>query len=128
MKNTYRILCLIAAAIALVACIESSQQNEKLLPLQKTPTGIDGEWVDKNGIISHFRDGVFETRAADTNEKLSEGSYHYINDKYIEMEIRSILRGTISRVDCMISDNRIQLFCISRSGLQFLLQRNIKEK
>ncbi|MCZ2203943.1 hypothetical protein [Bartonella sp. A05] len=123
MRNTCRSLCFIVVAIALVAC-EFSQYSEQYLPVQNTSIKIDGEWVDENGIISSFRNGIFETRAADTNERLSEGSYRYTDDHHVEIEMRSILRGTISLVHCTTSNNKTQLFCTSRSGLQFFLQRN----
>ncbi len=90
---------------------------------QNIPTGIDGKWVDENGIISSFREGIFETRAADTEEKLSEGTYNYVSAQHIEIEIRSILRGTISKVSCMISRDATQLLCTSYTGSQFALKR-----
>ncbi|WP_273759824.1 hypothetical protein [Bartonella sp. ML70XJBT.G] len=117
MKHTYRILCLTIIALMLGACGFSQHYG------QNTPAGIDGKWVDENGIISSFRGGVFETRAADTEEKLSEGTYNYVSAQHIEIEIRSILRGTISKVSCMISQDAMQLFCSSYTGSQFSLKR-----
>ncbi|VEJ44774.1 hypothetical protein [Bartonella vinsonii] len=117
MKHTYRILCLTITALVLGACGLSQYYSPN------TPTGIDGKWVDENGIISSFRDGVFETRAADTEEKLSEGTYNYVSAQHIEIEIRSILRGTISRVNCMISRDATHLLCTSHIGTQFSLTR-----
>ncbi|WP_455478655.1 hypothetical protein V3565_01970 [Bartonella sp. B10] len=119
MKQTYRVICLIITALALVACGFSQYYGQNI------PTGIDGEWIDENGIISSFRDGVFETRAADTQEKLSEGTYNYVGVQRVEIEIRSILRGTISRVSCAISYNSTQLLCTSYAGSQFFLKRRI---
>ncbi|MCZ2158022.1 hypothetical protein NPX99_01780 [Bartonella sp. 220] len=117
MKHTYRILCLTITALVLGACGFSQYYS------QNTPAGIDGKWVDENGIISSFRDGVFETRAADTEEKLSEGTYNYVSAQHIEIEIRSILRGTISRVSCTISRDATHLLCTSHIGTQFSLTR-----
>ncbi|GAA5106150.1 hypothetical protein [Bartonella jaculi] len=117
MKHTYRILCLTITALILGACGFSQYYGQNIT------TGIDGKWVDENGIISSFRNGVFETRAADTEEKLSEGTYNYVSDQHIEIEIRSILRGTVSRVSCMISHNATQLVCTSHTGSQFFLKR-----
>ncbi|WP_413154545.1 hypothetical protein [Bartonella sp. cb54] len=117
MKHSCRTLCLIITALALVACgfLQNYGQN--------ISTGINGEWIDENGIISSFRDGIFETRAADTREKLSEGTYYYVSTQHVEIEIHSILRGTISRVNCAISHNTMQLFCTSSVGSQFTLKR-----
>ncbi|WP_273756060.1 hypothetical protein [Bartonella sp. MM73XJBT] len=117
MKHTYRTLCLIIIALMLGAC-SFSQHYE-----QNIQAGIDGKWVDENGIISSFRRGVFETRAADTEEKLSEGTYNYVSAQHIEIEIRSILRGTISKVSCIMSQDAMQLFCSSYTGSQFSLKR-----
>ncbi|MCZ2328411.1 hypothetical protein [Bartonella sp. F02] len=124
MKNTFRNLYLIIAAFLLVAC-SFSQNYEQYLSVHNKSSGINGEWIDENGIISSFYNGIFETRAADTNEKLSEGTYTYINSQHVEIEIHSILRGTISQVNCSISNNATQLICTPRSGLQFVLNRKI---
>ncbi|QEE08485.1 outer membrane lipoprotein precursor [Bartonella kosoyi] len=117
MKHTYYILCLTITALLLSACGFSQYYNPNM------STGIDGKWVDENGIISSFHNGVFETRAADTEEKLSEGVYSYLNAQNIEIEIRSILRGTISRVNCTMSYDATQLLCTSHTGAQFFLKR-----
>ncbi|WP_455482205.1 hypothetical protein V4P56_00800 [Bartonella sp. B35(2025)] len=119
MKQTCRILCLMITAVILVACVFSQYYGQNI------PAGIDGEWVDENGIISSFRNGAFETRAADTQEKLSEGTYNYISIQHVEIEIHSILRGTVSRVNCSILYNSTQLLCTSHSGSQFFLKRKI---
>ncbi|WP_455466279.1 hypothetical protein [Bartonella sp. B39] len=120
MKHTCRIMYLAIIALALGACGFSQYYG------QNTPAGIDGEWVDTNGIISSFHNGVFETRAADTEEKLSEGTYNYVSTQRIEIEIRSILRGTISKVSCMISRDATHLLCTSHMGSQFSLRRTFK--
>ncbi|KEC55692.1 hypothetical protein [Bartonella koehlerae] len=117
MKHTCRILCLIITALGLGACGFSQYYGPNM------PTGIDGKWLDENGIISSFHNGVFETRAADTEEKLSEGTYNYVSAQHIEIEIRSILRGMISKVSCMISHNATQLLCTSQTGTRFFLKR-----
>ncbi|WP_317992741.1 hypothetical protein [Bartonella gliris] len=117
MKHTCRILCLTMITLVLGACGISEYYGQNM------PSGIDGKWIDENGIISSFHNGVFETRAADTEEKLSEGTYNYVSAQHIEIEIRSILRGTISKVSCMISHNATQLLCTSQTGSQFFLKR-----
>ncbi|WP_019222160.1 hypothetical protein [Bartonella rattaustraliani] len=122
MKHTCRLLCLTITALVLCAC-GFSQYYE-----QNIPNGIDGKWVDENGILSSFSEGVFETRAADTEEKLSEGTYNYISAQHVEIEIRSILRGTISKVNCTLSRGATQLFCTSHTGIQFSLKRKFKTK
>ncbi|EJF75480.1 hypothetical protein HWV54_04760 [Bartonella alsatica] len=117
MKRICRILCLTITASVLSSCGFLQYYEQNML------TGIDGKWIDENGIISSFHNGAFETRAADTEEKLSEGTYNYVSTQHIEIEIRSILRGTISRVNCTISHNATQLLCTSHTGTQFFLKR-----
>ncbi|WP_074380956.1 hypothetical protein [Bartonella doshiae] len=117
MKQICRILCLTITTLVLSACGSLQHYGQDI------PAGIDGKWVDENGIISSFYNGTFETHAADTEEKLSEGTYNYVTAQQIEIEIRSILRGTIYRVNCSMSHNKMQLFCTSRTGSQFVLQR-----
>lgn len=90
---------------------------------QANAAGIDGNWVDANGITSSFNGGVFITRATDTNEKLAEGSYRYQSPRLVEIEMRSLVRGTVSKVNCaMVSQS--QLNCTSSAGAQFSLQRS----
>ncbi|WP_455479552.1 hypothetical protein V4B17_00315 [Bartonella sp. B23] len=120
MKHTCRIICLTIIALALSACGFFQHYG------QNTPAGINGKWVDENGIISSFHNGVFETRAADTGEKLSEGTYNYVNSQRIEIEIRSILRGTMSKVSCMISRDATHLLCTSHIGSQFSLRKTFR--
>ncbi|WP_208434932.1 hypothetical protein [Bartonella phoceensis] len=119
MKHICRILYLTITALVLSACIFSQYYGQNI------PAGIDGKWVDENGIISFFRNGVFETHAADTEEKLSEGTYNYVSAQNIEIEIRSILRGTVSKVECMISRDAMKLLCTSHTGSQFSLNRKL---
>ncbi|MFK4825546.1 outer membrane lipoprotein Omp10 [Paenochrobactrum sp. BZR 588] len=122
--NRFRTIATLAAlGLSLAAC-ETSGPNfggGGIAP-QVTPAGIDGNWVDANGITSSFNSGVFITRTTDTNEKLAEGSYRYQSPRLVEIEMRSLVRGTVSKVNCaMVSQN--QLNCTSSAGAQFSLQR-----
>ncbi|AQX28344.1 MULTISPECIES: hypothetical protein [unclassified Bartonella] len=122
MKHICCILYLTITTLILVAC-NFSRNNGQYIFVNNIPTGIDGEWIDTNGITSSFHNGIFETRAADTKEKLSEGTYHYINTHHVEIEIHSLLRGTISRASCTISHDTMRLLCTSDTGSQFPLKR-----
>lgn len=85
---------------------------------------IEGQWVDANGITSFFYNGIFETRSADTDEKLAEGNYALHMNRTIDIEIRSLVRGTISHVNCS-HVNRSSLVCSSDSGAQFTLTKTL---
>ncbi|MDD9332931.1 MAG: hypothetical protein PV354_04515 [Bartonella sp.] len=122
MKHFCCILYLTIIALILFAC-NPLQNRNKFLFINNMPTRIDGEWIDTNGLISSFHGGIFETRAADTREKLSEGTYNYINTHHVEIEIYSLLRGTVSRASCTISNDTMQLLCTSNTGSQFFLKR-----
>lgn len=124
MKRLAPTFCLAVMAFSLSAC-NLSQNYGQRPSVQNIPTGIDGQWEDKNGIVSSFRNGIFETRSSDTKEKLSEGNYKFRNPQLVEIEMRSIVRGTVSRVNCAISNNSMQLLCTSSTGSQFYLNRRV---
>ncbi|EJF90437.1 hypothetical protein [Bartonella tamiae] len=109
----------------LLAACSLSQNYGQNPVVQNVPQGIAGQWVDSNGIVSSFHNNVFETRAADTNEKLSEGNYIFRNPQLVEIEMRSIIRGTVSRVNCALSNNAMQLLCTTSNGAQFALNRKV---
>lgn len=88
------------------------------------PNNIDGQWMDENGITSSFNNGVFETRSADTNEKLAEGNYILRLNSLVELEMRSLVRGTVSRVNCSLT-NSSRLLCTSQDGSHFALTKRI---
>nr|WP_310073607.1 hypothetical protein [Phyllobacterium sp. 1468] len=94
-------------------------------PAQTTrPTdAVQGQWFDTSGVaFSNFNNGAFETRANDTKEKLAEGNYRFASANLIEINLRSLARGTQSKVNCALV-NAAQLNCTSSSGQQFSLTR-----
>lgn len=120
--NRFRTIATLAALGLSVAACQTSVPNFNGGVPQINTAGIDGNWVDANGITSSFNGGVFITRTTDTNEKLAEGSYRYQSPRLVEIEMRSLVRGTVSKVNCaMVSQN--QLNCTSSAGAQFSLQR-----
>ena len=120
--NTHRILAVGALAVILAAC-QSASYSPRPVPAAQ-PQGIDGQWTDPNGIISSFNAGRFETRTTDTNSLLAEGSYRYVSDQMVEIELTSLLRQTTSRVNCALATPS-QLNCTSSTGSQFTLVRRI---
>jgi len=73
-------------------------------------------------LASKAAGGIFETRATDTNEKLAEGNYRYQSPQLVEIDMRSIVRGTSSKVNCALV-SPTQLNCTSSSGSRFSLTR-----
>lgn len=120
--NLHRIIAVGALAGLLAACQSATYSPRPITTAQ--PQGIDGQWVDPNGIISSFSAGRFETRTTDTNSLLAEGSYRHVSDRMVEIELTSLLRQTTSRVNCSLA-TQSQLNCTSSTGSQFTLVRRI---
>lgn len=114
-----------ALAVTLAACTTYGPADNGgggNIPTRPANAGIDGGWVDANGITSSFNGGIFETRTTDTNEKLAEGNYRYLSPRLVEIDMRSIVRGTTSKVNCaMVTQG--QLNCTTSTGSQFSLTR-----
>lgn len=122
MKRLRIVAPLAVLALALAACETTGPVGGNSPVASRGPAGIEGRWVDPNGISSSFNGGVFETRTTDTNERLAEGSYRYQSPQLVEIDMRSLVRGTTSKVNCaLVSPN--QLNCTSSTGSRFSLNR-----
>lgn len=114
--------CLIALGLGMSACYSGLPGRSFNPSSSNRSNAIEGQWVDANGITSSFHNGIFETRSADTNEKLAEGNYALRANNMIEMEMRSLVRGTVSHVNCSFARGS-SLFCTTENGAQFALTR-----
>lgn len=113
-------LALLAAGAALASC-QSSPREIRPAP-QAMAAGVEGSWVDPNGIVSTFAGGTFSTRTTDTNQLLASGSYTSTSPTLVEINMTSLVRNTQSRVNCaLVTPN--QLNCTTDSGAQFSLAR-----
>ncbi len=112
-------LVLIAAA-SLTACVSSPPPDR--LPPPTQPQGVEGNWVDPNGIVSQFQGGQFTTRSSDSNTLLASGTYVSLSPTLVEINMTSLVRKTQSRVNCALV-SRSQLNCTQDSGAQFSLAR-----
>jgi hypothetical protein len=112
-------LVLIAAA-SLTACVSSPPPDR--LPPPTQPQGVEGSWVDPNGIVSQFQGGTFTTRSSDSNTLLASGSYVSLSPTLVEINMTSLVRKTQSRVNCALV-TPTQLNCTQDSGAQFSLAR-----
>ncbi|OCW08495.1 hypothetical protein ABT41_14890 [Brucella melitensis] len=102
MKRFRIVAPLALMSLALAACETTGPGSGNAPIIAHTPAGIEGSWVDPNGIASSFNGGIFETRTTDTNEKLAEGNYLYLSPQLVEINMRSIVRGTTSKVNCAL--------------------------
>lgn len=121
------LFCAAAAACALSAC-SGDLFNSNFHPFGNQAgsdaganAALEGRWVDANGIPSTFSSGIFVTRSADTNEKLSEGNYTVDSNKLVTIEVRSLVRGTVSHVNCSLNGDK--LYCTNENNMKFILSR-----
>ncbi|RWX79061.1 hypothetical protein EPK99_10870 [Neorhizobium lilium] len=109
------------AAASLTACVSS--QPQRMASLQPAlPQGVEGTWVDPNGIVSTFQSGTFNTRASDSNALLASGTYTKLSPTLVEINMTSLVRKTQSRVNCSLATPS-QLNCTQDTGAQFSLAR-----
>ncbi|WP_244435585.1 hypothetical protein [Martelella sp. AD-3] len=112
-----------ACALLLAGCTTYEQPRSLPAPTQpQAPrTAVDGQWRDKDGIISSFSAGKFETRTTDSNQVLAVGSY-IVNGNVVEIDVTSVLRQTRSRVNCAIAAPYL-LNCTPSQGARFSLYK-----
>ncbi|KQS89772.1 MULTISPECIES: outer membrane lipoprotein Omp10 [unclassified Rhizobium] len=116
------ILTVLSAAAALASCQSSPREVRQLPTTQVQPAGVEGSWVDPNGIVSTFTAGTFTTRTTDTNQVLASGNYVNLSPKLVEINMTSHVRNTQSKVNCAMVTTA-QLNCTTDSGAQFSLAR-----
>ncbi|WP_018235591.1 outer membrane lipoprotein Omp10 [Ensifer sp. BR816] len=114
------IMTVLAAATALASC-QSSPSQIREAP-QARGSGVDGSWVDPNGIVSTFAGGTFSTRTTDSNQLLASGTYVNVSPTLVEINMTSLVRNTQSRVNCALV-TPTQLNCTTDAGAQFSLVR-----
>lgn len=109
-------------ATGLAGCQSIYGGGETARPSRPVAGGIEGSWVDRNGIVSTFSNGTFETRTTDTNSVLATGTYTYTARNMVQIALHSRLRNTDSTVNCALV-GADQLNCTSNTGAQFSLSR-----
>ena len=116
-------LGLLTAAVALASC-QTERAPRELPPVRQQQTGVDGAWVDPNGIVSTFAAGTFTTRTTDTNQLLASGTYVNTSPTLVEINMTSLVRNTQSKVNCALV-SQSQLNCTTAEGAQFSLARRV---
>lgn len=112
-----------ALTLVLAGCMSGPQSDGGPVQTVRPTDAVQGQWFDTSGVaFSNFNGGVFETRANDTKEKLAEGNYRFVGANLVEIDLRSLARGTQSKVNCALVSGG-QLNCTSSSGQQFSLTR-----
>ncbi|MGD9913144.1 MAG: hypothetical protein AB7S80_03615 [Rhizobiaceae bacterium] len=111
------------ALAVLAGCMTGGGGGPSQPPVTARPTGVEGEWLSSDGVaISRFTNGLFETIATDTGNKLADGTYVNINPSTVTITVRSLIRQTTSAVNCALV-SPMQLNCTAASGQQFVLTR-----
>ena len=65
----------VLSAVALASCQGTREVRELPQSRQMAPVGVQGAWVDPNGVVSTFAGGTFSTRTTDTNQEIASGTY-----------------------------------------------------
>lgn len=116
---------LTAAALAAAAAASACQSTGPGPEARTQPRGFEGQWVSADGVAySSFTGGAFETVAADTGNKLANGSYVLNDPNSASITVNSLIRQTTSRVNCALV-SPTQMNCTSESGQQFTLVRRV---
>lgn len=116
------VLSLLIAAAALASCQTERAPRDMPTAQRPMPTGVEGAWVDPNGIVSTFSAGTFTTRTTDTNQLLASGTYVKNSPTLVEINMTSLVRNTQSKVNCALV-SQSQLNCTTAEGAQFSLSR-----
>lgn len=115
--------CLGLAALTLAGCQVAGPSATMPAPVAPQQAGVNGNWIGTDGLaISTFGNGVFTSYAVDTGARLAEGTYRMADANLVELTLTSLLRGTTSRVNCLMAGQQ-QLNCTAASGSQFTLNR-----
>ena len=112
---------LLAAAATLSAC-QSYDRAPRSAPVAQAPQGVEGSWIDANGLVSTFSAGQFATKTTDTNTTMATGTYVTQPGGLVEISLYSNVSKTASKANCSLVTPR-QLNCTSGSGAQFTLNR-----
>lgn len=120
MKRPIVMGAIAAIALGLAGCETAPYGN---YPGYTRMSGVEGRWAGTDGVaVSDFRHGTFTSHAVDTGNLLAQGTYHYTDDRDIEVTFTSLIRHQTIRANCaMVSPD--QLNCTASSGANFQLLR-----
>ena len=114
---------MLIVAIAATSCVNTGPgPSGNVAPKAPAGPAVDGNWIDRNGIVSIFQNGAFSTRSTDSDTLLASGTYVSISPVLYEINMTSLVRNTQSRVNCSLV-NPNQLNCTTDSNSQFSLTR-----
>jgi hypothetical protein len=116
----------LASTLIVAGCATPPQQGSRgPTRTAQSASFADGQWMDMQGVaVSTFSNGVFQSVATDTGNRLSEGTYRQIDGNNIEISMTSLIRQSQTQVNCSLA-TPTQLNCTNAGGQNFSLVRRI---
>ncbi|WP_025029070.1 hypothetical protein [Nitratireductor aquibiodomus] len=86
-------------------------------------TGVEGQWMGTDGVaVSTLHGGRFSSRAVETGEVLTEGSYSHRDATTIELSFYSLKSQQQTAATCLLASSD-QMNCTLANGTNFVLTR-----
>jgi hypothetical protein len=119
MKSTVAIA---VAGIVLSGCVATGPSGPSQRPALG-PTFAEGNW-NQGGLASYvFGNGSFVGTAADTGNKVADGTYRYVNNNTIQISSYSSVQQKTIVANCLLVAGGTLMNCTNDSGLNFSLTR-----
>lgn len=111
-----------AAAMILSLGLAGCQTFGGPPPMAPQQTGVDGEWIAPNGIVSSLHGGAFQSKLAATGEVVTTGTYSYRDQNTIDLSFYSVKSQQRTTAACLLVTPD-EMNCTLQSGTQFVLHR-----
>jgi len=114
----------VALVLAVVLGVSACSTKPKDDPLAGGG-GLKGNWVSGDGVFTaELSDGSFVSRAADTGEVLTQGTYIVASADSVQLNWRSIARNEDSTANCVRQGIDL-LTCTDQAGRSFTLRKSV---
>ncbi|WP_295806260.1 hypothetical protein [uncultured Nitratireductor sp.] len=121
--KTSKILTLatVVSALAVAGC--QTGMSDGGGPRAARQTGVEGQWMGTDGVaVSTLQGGRFSSRAVETGETLTEGSYSHRDARTIELSFYSLKSQQQTAATCLLATSD-QMNCTLANGTNFVLNR-----
>lgn len=120
MRNLFS-LGIVAMSLAMAGCQTGTPGGSQ----QAGTSVVEGEWIGTDGVaISSLQGGRFSSRAIQTGEMLTEGSYTQRDQSTIDLSFYSLKSQTNTTATCMLV-SASQMNCTLANGTNFVLTRRV---
>lgn len=112
----------LVAALALAGCQMGGPSPRPNISMRSQ--GVEGRWMGTDGVaVSTLRGGTFESRAVETGELLTRGTYTHKDARSIELNFYSLRSQEYTSAACLlVSPERMN--CTLANGTKFVLVRD----